>query len=92
MRLSKNHIDYVAFLVLRALKENPGVTVRDADGVVGAVRHRIVENLRAEAEIEEEAKRMLEPHKAEILRKGADYAKMLADGKKTLAKKRGIAL
>lgn len=92
MRLSKNHIDYMAFLVLRSLKENPGTTVRNPDGVVSAVRRRIVENLKIEQEIEEEAKRMLEPHKAEIIRKGADYPKMLADGKKTLAKKRGFVI
>jgi len=63
-----------------------------ADAVVSVVRHRVLENLSLEQEIEEEAKAKLEPHKAQILREGADYAKMLQEGKRQIAKKRGVVI
>ena len=92
MRLSRNHVDYMAFLVFKALQNHPNVTVEDPDAIVGIARHRILEDLAAEQEIEEEAKAKLEPHKAQILREGADYAKMLQEGKRQIAKKRGFVL
>ncbi len=92
MRLSKNHLDYMAFLVYKGLKEHPNVKLLDADKTVSIVRRRMIENLKMEEELEEEAERMLAPHRAEIIRTGADYGKMLAEGKRTLAKKRGFVI
>ncbi len=92
MRLSRNHIDYMAFLVYKGLKDHPNVDLLNPDGAVSIVRRRMIENLKLEDEIEAEAERMLAPHKAEILRTGADYGKMLAEGKRTLAKKRGVVI
>ncbi|MBI5155467.1 DUF507 family protein [Candidatus Poribacteria bacterium] len=92
MRLTRNHLDYMAFLVLKALKANPGVTVLDADQVVAVIRREITGNLRAEEEIEREAIATLAPHRQRILSEGADYQKLIRDGKRALARKRGIVV
>ncbi len=92
MRLSNNHIDYIAFLVLKALKEHKNVELLNPDAAVKAVRLRLQENLRIEEEIEREAEALLAPHKQQILQSGSDYRKMLQEGKRTLAKRKGFVL
>ncbi|MCB2156046.1 DUF507 family protein [bacterium] len=90
MRLSQNHVDYIAFLVHQGMRQHPNVTVKDPNAVVTTVRRLLVENLQMEAQIEREAEEMLKPHRQQILREGADYQAMLREGKKTLAKKKGF--
>lgn len=92
MRLSPAHVDYIAYLVYKELKENKRVVLKNADLVAGIVRARLIENLRAEAELEKEAERMLEPHRQRILSEGGDYARMIREGMKKLARQKGISL
>ena len=92
MRLPKNHVDYIAFLVYKTLKENPRIELSKPDAVVGIVRHELSENLRQEEQLLREAEELLAPHRAEILRTGADYRKMVNDGVKKLARKKGFVL
>ena len=92
MRLSPAHVDYIAFLVYRELKDNKRVVLKNADLVAGIVRARLLENLRAEGELEKEAERLLEPHRQRILAEGGDYARMIRDGMKKLARQKGIPL
>lgn len=90
MRLSNNHIDFMAFAVLQSMKRSPLVEVKNPNMVATIVRRSLVENLRMEEEIEREAEEMLKPHRQRILQEGADYQGMLREGKKTLAKKKGF--
>ena len=92
MRLSAQHVDYMAFLVHKALGTNSRVKVLSPDKVVGIVRGELLANLRQEVELEREAERMLEAKRAEILRGGLDYRKMVQEGARSLAKKKGIPL
>lgn len=92
MRLSRNHVDYVAFLVYKALKDHPNLELKDPDAAIAAVRMELLANLQAEDELEKEAERMLAPHRTQILQSGADYQKMVREGMQTLAKKRGIVV
>lgn len=92
MRMSRLHLDYLAFLVHKALKENKHIAVNDADAVVAIVRQTITENLKAEDEIEREAVASLEAHRNQILTSGADYQKMVRETKKMIARKRGLVL
>ncbi|MEQ8820750.1 MAG: DUF507 family protein [Sumerlaeia bacterium] len=92
MRLSPNRMNSLSVLALRALKDSPHVDLRDADAVVAAVRRALQNNLREEDELEKQAEEMLAKHKTEILRTGGDYRRMVLEGKKTLAKKKGFVL
>jgi hypothetical protein len=92
MRLSAQHVDYMAFLVHKALGTSTRVQVLSPDKVVGIVRGELMANLRAEVELEREAERMLEGKRSEILRGGLDFRKLVQDGARALAKKKGIPL
>jgi len=92
MSISRQRLDYMAFVVYRAIKENPLIEVRKPDAVVGAVRRVVAENVRQEAELEKEAEAALRAHRSEILRSDADYRRMIRDGARILAKKKGIPL
>lgn len=92
MRLSARHVDYMAFLVLKALKGNPHIGLRSPDGAVAIARTELLASLREEEELEKEALRMLAPHKERILREGGDFNRMLREGVRALAKKKGIVL
>lgn len=92
MRLSKNHVDYMAFLVHRALRENPRVELKNPDLAVSIVRTRVLENLHVEQEIEKEAEAIVKKHRAEIMQTGADYRKLVREGMKSIARKRGFTL
>jgi len=92
MKLSRNHVDFIAFLVYKRLKEHPRVEVLNADAVVNITRGKILENLQAEAELEREAEQLLQNHRADILQQGADYRRMVREGARTLARKRGIVI
>lgn len=92
MTLSRNRLDYMAFLVYRALKEHPNVTLRSPDAAVAIARRVLAENARQERELEKEAEAMLAGHRAEILRSQGDYRRMVQEGMRMLARKRGIPL
>lgn len=92
MTLSRQRLDFLTLQVYRALKDSPAVTVLDADRAVALVRTAIAENVRIEQELEREAEKVLAPHLERILREGADYRRMVRDGMKTLARKRGFVL
>jgi hypothetical protein len=89
MRLSTSQIDYTAFLVLKAFKASPHITLHNPDAVVAAVRTRLIENLRLEEELEREAAQTLSRHRQQILSGDADYQKMLREAVRILARKRG---
>ncbi len=92
MRLSTNHIDYLSFLVYKAMKESPHIDVKNPDAVVSSVRARIIENLRLEDELEKEALATLSKHRQEILSGDADYQRMVREAVKILARKRGAVV
>lgn len=92
MRLSRNHVDYMAFLVLQALRDHPQVQVLNQDLTAGIVRHEVLENLQAEEQLEREAEELLKKHRQTIYKEGADYRDMVEQGKRRLAKQRGIII
>jgi len=92
MRLSQNHIDYLAFIIYKAMKENDHITVHNPDAVVSTVRARVVENLRLEEQLEKEALELLSKHRQQILSSDADYRRMVREAVHMLAKKRGVVI
>ncbi|MDK2972870.1 MAG: hypothetical protein PWP23_2625 [Candidatus Sumerlaeota bacterium] len=92
MNVSRKHLDYLTFQIYRTLKENPRVPILNADLTVAVIRSQIVENLRIEQELEKEAEAMLKSHRREIIEQGADYRKLVREGMKTLARKKGFTL
>jgi hypothetical protein len=92
MRLSRNHVDYIAFLVHREMKANKRVVVKNPDLLVSIIRTELLANLQAEVELEREATEMVNAHRREVLQGGADYRRLVDEGKRVLARKRGIVI
>lgn len=92
MRLSQKQIDYLAFLILRQLKEKPAYGIKNANAVVAAVRTEIAANLRQEQELIKEAEAKLAPHRQRVLQEGANYQDLVQKGVKALAKEKGFVL
>ena len=91
-RLPKERIDQLADQVASALGTFPGVQLKNAEEAKTIFRLALAENLREEHEIEQEALALLKQHGQEIYAANADFQKMLQDGKKILAKKKGFVL
>ncbi|MGF1573011.1 MAG: hypothetical protein ACFCU1_08055 [Sumerlaeia bacterium] len=92
VRLSQKQIDYIAFLVLRKLKEKPAYEIKDANAVVAAVRTEIAANLRQEQALLVEAEARIAPFRQQVLKEGADYQELLQKAVKALAKEKGLVL
>lgn len=90
--LSDRDIEELAIAVTVSLSKEPGVVLKDPEGVRGAVRAILRATEAEEKTIEAEAERLLRVHGGAIYREGADFAKMLEDGKKIIAKKKGFPL
>jgi hypothetical protein len=93
MRLKPERIETLSNLIYEALAANAEITVNEGrEKIVGLVRRIITEDLTAEDEIEEEARRLLEQHKTEIQRKGASYEKLFHKAKQKLALERKMVI
>ncbi len=88
----KERIQGLANLFVQELEKGRGVEIKDAGKVRAIFVNTILENLRQEEELEKEVAGTLRKHGQQIYEKGADFQKMLQDGKRILAKKRGFVL
>ncbi|HYF55024.1 MAG TPA: DUF507 family protein [Salinarimonas sp.] len=91
-RPPKERIDRLAAQLLSELQKAPGVQVKNAEAVKAVFRAVLVQNLQEEYAIEEEATALLRQHGQQIYEANADFQKMLQEGKKVLAKKKGFIL
>lgn len=90
--LSDRDIEELAIAVTVSLSKEPGVVLKDPEGVRGSVRAILRATEAEEKNITAEAERLLRAHGGTIFHAGADFAKMLEDGKKIIAKKKGFPL
>ena len=89
MRLKPEKIDRLSVAIHRFLVAQGEIEVDpDKDKVVGVIRKAITDDLLLEAEIEKDAREMLEEHMGEIQRSGANYEKLLQKAIQKVACKR----
>lgn len=93
MRLRPEKIEVLAEQVYAALAANKdsGVSAERA-AVTAVIRRVITEDLKAEDEIEEQARALLDEHMSEIQRKGISFEKILLKTKQQLARERKMVL
>jgi hypothetical protein len=93
MRLRSEKIDHLAKVITASLGTSPEIKLNETpEHVIGLIRQIITEDMKAEDAIEEDARKLLDQHKAEIERKGAQYDKLLQKAKAQLAKDRKMVL
>ncbi len=88
----KERIQGLSNLFMQELEKARGVEITDANKARAVFVNTILESLREEEQLEKEVEETLRRHGQKIYEKGADFQKMLHDGKRILAKKRGFVL
>lgn len=93
MRLKPEKIQVLADQIYDTLAANKDANVSaERNEVVGLIKRVITDDLKAEDELEEAARALLEQHMNEIQRKGMSFDKMLLKTKQQLARDRKMVL
>ena len=93
MRLKPEKVEHLAELVVRTLKTIDGITLKAEDGdLVFAISQVIQQDLEDEEEIEQDAYKILEEHRAELQRSGASTHSVLQKIKQRVARERKFTL
>lgn len=93
MRLKPEKVELLAELIVASLKNTDGVTLKAEDGeLVFAISQVIQQDLEDEEEIEQEAYKVLEEHRAELQRSGASTHSVLQKIKQRIARERKFTL
>ena len=93
MRLRQEEIDYIAWKILRALKEAEVIDViGEDDPVADRLRHALTENLALEDQLNREVDDILRNHLKEIQRDSVDYRRMFQMVKTKLARERNLVI
>lgn len=93
MRLRQEEIDYVAWKILRSLKEAEVIDIiGEDDPVADRLRHALTENLAAEDQLNREVDDILRNHLKEIQRDSVDYRRMFQMVKTKLARERNLVI
>lgn len=91
-RPPKERIDTLAVQAIANMEANPRIQVKNPAEARALFRLRLTADLEEEHAIEEEVFRMLQEHGQKIYAENADFQRMLQDGKKIVAKKKGFTL
>jgi hypothetical protein len=93
VRLRREEIDYIAWRIVRKLKESGDVVfVGSEEDLVARIRAAVVGDLQVEDELNREVDEILKAHQSEILRESVDYRRMFQLIKNKLARERGLIL
>ena len=93
MRLRQEEIDYIAWKILRTLKEDEVIDIiGDDEPVADRLRHALTENLSIEDQLNREVDDILRNHQKEIQRDSVDYRRMFQMVKTKLARERNLVL
>lgn len=93
MRLKPEQINLLTELIVDSLEHNDEIEFAVERGEISVlVRNAITDDLKAEEEIEEEARRLLEEHREQIQWKGMSFDKLLLKTKQKLAQERKMVL
>ena len=91
MRISESELEVLSSAVIAALLKQGFVHAKvDEKTLVRRIRKLLVDNLRTEAELEEEAERLADRHAREMA--GMDHRKVVVGIKQRLAKEKGFTL
>jgi hypothetical protein len=93
MRLKTEKIDQISQLIFESLSANDRVKINEDSGVIiNLVRQVITADLKAEDDIEEEARSLLEGHMDTIRAKSVSFDSLLRKTKQKIANERKMVL
>jgi len=92
MRLNKNQIEHMAFIVVRNLTREGKVIFEDKNRIVEDISAMITEEFQKEDQLDQEVREILSQHMEKIRRENIEYQTMFRMIKTKLAKERNIVL
>jgi len=92
MRLNKNQIEHLGFLILRNLKKDGKVLIEEKTALLDETIALITEEFQKEDQLDQEVRELLSKHIEKIRRENLEYQTMFRMIKTKLAKERNIVL
>jgi hypothetical protein len=92
MRLNKNQIEHLAFIIVRNLNKEGKVILEDRNKLVDGVIGLITDEFQKEDQLDQEVREILSKHMEKIRRENIEYQTMFRMIKTKLAKERNIVL
>jgi hypothetical protein len=92
MRLNKNQIEHLAFLILRNLQKDGKVLIENKDRLLDEITAQITEEFQKEDQLDIEVREILTKHMEKIRRENLEYQTMFRMIKTKLARERNIVL
>ncbi len=92
MRLNKNQIEHLAFLILRNLQKEGKVLIEDKSSLLNEMISLITEEFQKEDQLDQEVRELLSKHMEKIRKENLEYQTMFRMIKTKLAKERNIVL
>jgi len=92
MRLNKNQIDHLAFIILRNLQKDGKVLIDERTALLDETISLITDEFQKEDQLDQEVRELLSKHMEKIRRENLEYQTMFRMIKTKLAKERNIVL
>jgi len=92
MRLNKNQIEHMTFVIVRGLIKEEKITVEDRKKLVEGLINLISEEFQKEDKLDQEVREILSQHMEKIREENIEYQTMFRMIKTKLAKERNIVL
>jgi hypothetical protein len=92
MRLNRNQIEHMAFVIVRNLTKEGKVILEDRGKIIEDVISLITEEFQKEDQLDQEVRDILSQHMEKIRRENIEYQTMFRMIKTKLAKERNIVL
>ena len=92
MRLNKNQIEHLAFIILRNLAKEGKIIVEDRNRLLEEMTNLILDEFMKEDKLDQEVREILGKHMEKIRRENIEYQTMFRMIKMKLARERNIVL
>jgi hypothetical protein len=92
MRLNKNQIEHMAFIIIRNLTKEGKVILEDRNKIIEQITALITEEFQKEDQLDQEVREILSKHMEKIRKENIEYQTMFRMIKTKLAKERNIVL
>lgn len=92
MRLNKNQIEHLAFVILRNLSKEGKIIVEDRNRLSEEMTNLIMDEFMKEDKLDQEVREILGKHMEKIRRENIEYQTMFRMIKMKLARERNIVL
>lgn len=92
MRLNKNQIEHLAFVILRNLSKEGKIIIEDRARLLDEMTNLILDEFSKEDKLDQEVREILGKHMEKIRKENIEYQTMFRMIKMKLAKERNIVL